>query len=259
MRHRKGREILRERKTRQKKKGNRSRNKKNKEKNSKRKGRKGKKRKTRKRGQEEVEQKQEREKKIETKRKKKRKKKKKLVPLHKKQNNNTTTVCRPTTPPTPSSGQPPFLFLIPPHQLHCSANEQWRVNYNSLSIIHVACKLLRAIVLGSDQRQPRPKCLAGSDPILLEKSMLGRHQPNPSFGPILSQCSFGPTLAQFLLGRSRPNFLLRQSRPSQGGLKPYNWAKLIPLYIYNIIILYYYIMYKTIHLLAQYWPSVFLG
>ena len=204
MRHRKGREILRERKTRQKEKGNRSRKKKNKEKNSKRKGRKG-------RHEREDKRRQNRNKRERKNRKKKTEKKKEKEEI------GASTQKR----------KQQQHHRLPPHNATNAI-----VKLASLSLPHPpspapfsANELLRANVLGSDQRQPRLKCLAGSDPILLEKSMLGRHQPNPSFGPILSQCSFGPTLTQFLLGRSRPNFLLLY----QGELNPYNWAKLIPL------------------------------
>jgi hypothetical protein len=41
-----------------------------------------------------------------------------------------------------------FSFCFVTSQLHCSANEQWRVNYNSFSTVLVACEQWRAIVHG---------------------------------------------------------------------------------------------------------------
>ena len=51
-------------------------------------------------------------------------------------------------PPSATAGQ--LLLLLgsarPRPHLHYSANEQWRVNYNSLSNVHVASEQWRAIV-----------------------------------------------------------------------------------------------------------------
>jgi hypothetical protein len=58
--------------------------------------------------------------------------------------------------PTPSGQLPSSsASLQPPHQLHCFANEQWRVNYNSLSTVHVNNG--ESLFTGPDRCHPQTK------------------------------------------------------------------------------------------------------
>jgi hypothetical protein len=106
----------------------------------------------------------------------------------------STTVVLPSAPPASLPGQPTLSsssssFLV--FLLHYFASEQWRVNYNSLSSVHVACEQWRVSPLftWSDQFQLRPKWLgrAWPSPIKRKEYLLGLHQPNPGFGPMLAQ------------------------------------------------------------------------
>ena len=125
-----------------------------------------------------------------------------------------TTVVLPLAPPAPPAslpGQPTlsssssFFFLV--FLLHYFASEQWTVNYNSLSSVHVACEQWRVSPLFTwpDQFRRRPKWLGRAWPsrIKRKEDLLGQHRPNPHFGPMLAQLfladldpiSFRPILA----------------------------------------------------------------
>jgi len=60
-----------------------------------------------------------------------------------------------------------LLHSPTPRHLHCLANEQWGVNYNSLSTVHVACEQWRTFTL----------CI-GPDNADLDQKWLGRVWPN---------------------------------------------------------------------------------
>jgi hypothetical protein len=87
----------------------------------------------------------------------------------------------PPTLPTPSGQLPSSsASLQPPHQLHCFANEQWRVNYNSLSTVHVNNG--ESLFTGPDRCHPQTKMhWAGSGSVKKSKKFKKPFKKNCNF------------------------------------------------------------------------------